>query len=558
MVKSWTILTMCLLSSLYAFSQFQSPVKHAIRLGGTFGELRGTHFHAGIDIKPSSQGYEGDTIYAIGDGFVSRMKTQRGGFGRVVYIDHPSGHRSVYAHLSKILEPLAAALLSYQKSSESYEVDLNLGAEKLKIKKGQAIGILGNAGSSFGAHLHFEIREPTTDITLNPFDFGIKPKDIQSPAINIIGIHGLTPDLYDVSYIPFAGFAKARVASIPTLSIPAWRAGISINASDMQDGAPNKNGYYEAKLFVDDTLYYHFKMDKVSYDEGSLINCFIDYSLRKKQKRTEALLYKMPTNTSLPVKQVVNDGLISLYSQIERRIRLEVFDHHGNKSNAFFNLKRAEEVASLAQRPDNLKYLTTLNAHDISGDIAKVSFEAGSFARNQYLDIKKSLGPLRCVSVGDKNEATIKDFELCMLIEEGLNVTNKTTIVSDVEDGKPSGFGGRRIGNSFCTKVSSLGSYCLVDDLSPPSVSILTNLKNLKTAKSIIARLEDNINYKSPAKSFSYKVYIDGVFKPCEYKESTKRLTIPLSGLEKGAHILKIVVIDFVNNENVLEQEFVF
>ncbi|HQP78217.1 MAG TPA: M23 family metallopeptidase, partial [Saprospiraceae bacterium] len=77
---------------------FRSPVDHEIKLAGTFCELRPNHFHTGVDIK-SSNGSQGDLIYAIADGFVSRIGISPTGYGYALYIDHPNGFTSVYGHL---------------------------------------------------------------------------------------------------------------------------------------------------------------------------------------------------------------------------------------------------------------------------------------------------------------------------------------------------------------------------------------------------------------------------------------------------------------------------
>lgn len=85
---------------------FTSPVKHDIILSGSFGELRSGHFHAGLDIK-SERGVVGDSIFSIYDGYVSRIKVEPGGYGNSLYIIHPNGYTSVYAHLKSFEEEIA-------------------------------------------------------------------------------------------------------------------------------------------------------------------------------------------------------------------------------------------------------------------------------------------------------------------------------------------------------------------------------------------------------------------------------------------------------------------
>ena len=56
----------------YPKDYFRSPIDFPIALAGNFGEIRGGHFHAGIDIK--TQQVEGKPIYAAADGYISRIK----------------------------------------------------------------------------------------------------------------------------------------------------------------------------------------------------------------------------------------------------------------------------------------------------------------------------------------------------------------------------------------------------------------------------------------------------------------------------------------------------
>ncbi|MGB3947707.1 MAG: M23 family peptidase, partial [Bacteroidia bacterium] len=66
-------------SSSFIFAQnpyptdfFRSPTDGPLNLAGNFGEIRPNHLHAGFDVKTNNQ--EGKPIYAVADGFVSRIK----------------------------------------------------------------------------------------------------------------------------------------------------------------------------------------------------------------------------------------------------------------------------------------------------------------------------------------------------------------------------------------------------------------------------------------------------------------------------------------------------
>ena len=86
--------------------------------------------HPGIDIGVPS----GTPIRAGGSGTVI-LAGPNGGYGNYTCIDHGGGVSTCYAHQSAI-----------HVSSGQH------------VSQGQVIGLVGNTGFSFGAHLHFEVR----------------------------------------------------------------------------------------------------------------------------------------------------------------------------------------------------------------------------------------------------------------------------------------------------------------------------------------------------------------------------------------------------------------
>ncbi len=121
------------------------PVNCAIgdRFGMRFHPiLKRKRMHHGLDFLANT----GEKIYAPGDGIVSYVGT-RGGYGKVVRINHGYGYETLYAHLSK------------------YKVK-----KGQKVKRGDIIALSGNSGSlSTGPHLHYEVRH--NGICLNPRNF---------------------------------------------------------------------------------------------------------------------------------------------------------------------------------------------------------------------------------------------------------------------------------------------------------------------------------------------------------------------------------------------------
>src|SRR3982751_726490 len=124
-------------SDVYPQGYFRNPLGIPIQLAANFGELRANHFHMGFDIR--TQQRENLPVYAAADGYVSRIKIERFGFGRAIYITHPNGYTTLYAHLNAFYPGLAAYVKDQQYALESWQVSLAVPAGMFPLKKGEYI-----------------------------------------------------------------------------------------------------------------------------------------------------------------------------------------------------------------------------------------------------------------------------------------------------------------------------------------------------------------------------------------------------------------------------------
>ena len=127
-------LWVCLMDEKY--SDFVCPVPGVVT--SRYG-FRSGRYHNGTDLDLEV----GDTVVAAWSGKVRYAKWNDGGFGNLVIIRHYNGLETCYAHLSK-----------------------HLVAPDQEVLAGDPIGLGGNTGHSFGAHLHFEVR--FYDAPMNP------------------------------------------------------------------------------------------------------------------------------------------------------------------------------------------------------------------------------------------------------------------------------------------------------------------------------------------------------------------------------------------------------
>jgi murein DD-endopeptidase MepM/ murein hydrolase activator NlpD len=170
------------------------PLGIPLELSATFGDIRPNHFHMGLDFR--TNGREGIPIHAIDEGFISRIRISPSGYGKVIYVDHPNGTTSVYAHCSSFSTKINDFILPIQKKQFLNELDLSFTKNNLKVKKGEFLAYSGNSGNSTGPHLHFEIRNTKTEIAMNPLTVGFAVKDTLAPQITAFKLYAIDENGY--------------------------------------------------------------------------------------------------------------------------------------------------------------------------------------------------------------------------------------------------------------------------------------------------------------------------------------------------------------------------
>jgi len=167
--------------------KYHSPLGIPLQLSAIFGDIRPNHFHMGLDFKTNQK--TGISIYSISDGYISRIRISPSGYGRVLYVNHPNGITSVYAHCSAFSKEISEFLKPFQIEAFSNNIDLKLDKDNFPVTKGQLIAYSGNSGSSTGPHLHFELRDTKTEQGLNPLLHGFSITDNYAPAIEAIKVY---------------------------------------------------------------------------------------------------------------------------------------------------------------------------------------------------------------------------------------------------------------------------------------------------------------------------------------------------------------------------------
>ncbi len=577
MVKNTWWLTLifvfCLLSfnrhqntpeNIYPKDYFRSPVDHKIYITGTFGELRPNHFHSGIDIK-SKRGKIGDPLYASAEGYVSRIKVQSGGYGKALYIDHPNGYTTVYAHMDKFAPELEVYVKEQQYAQESFGVDLYPPAYTFNFEKGQNIGTMGNTGRSYGPHVHFEIRDTGTEEPINPMLFGFEIKDNIPPKLHQIKAYGLN-DKHEttVSTIRNVKKGKSGIHYIggDTLSLAAWRMGLGIKAYDHMDGLGNWNGVYAIELFVDDQLWHKTQFERFSFDNTRYLNAHIDYREKLLNKAWFNRSYRLPGNNVPMYPVLMNDGVLDLTTQ-PKKITFLVYDANDNVSKLVFWVKR-KEVNSNDNDKGSYSYKLPYNEDNfISRNDLNLFFPLGSFYENVYLDYNVSVD-----ETGDMFSAVHHIHNDRTPIQKWYEMEIKAfNIPSDKRDKAiiakckgsqtPVNHGGEWRGDYLYAKARDFGDFCVMLDEIAPKITPVTFKNNMKGYSKMSFKIKENFKTSKKLDDFDWDGYIDGRWVLFKHNVKNDVVTHRFDkDLLPGKHTIRLVARDNSGNERVFEREF--
>ena len=322
--------------SKFPSNYFSNPLDSDLILNGTFGELRSSHFHSGIDFKTRFK--EGLEVYSSADGYVSRISIKHGGFGKALYINHPNGYTTVYAHLKNFNKEIEDYIKALQYRKKSYQIERYLKKGELKVLKNQVIGNSGNTGSSFGPHLHFETRKTSNQKALNPKLFKFKIKDTRSPYVSSVYFYKF--DSLNNRSKPYEIKLKKINDSLimaDELNLDGQLA-FGLAGFDRQDMAMNKNGIYKFSSFFNENKNIEFKFDSFFFEESIKIKTLIDYEFYVKNKKRIVKLFKDSGN-NLSIYNNNNSGIIEIKNPINE-YKIEVSDFDGNKTVIIIPIKK--------------------------------------------------------------------------------------------------------------------------------------------------------------------------------------------------------------------------
>lgn len=528
----------------YPQNYFRHPLDIPMQLVGNFGEIRTNHWHMGLDIR--TQQRVNLPVYASADGYISRVVVEPGGFGQAIYINHPNGYTTLYAHLNSFYAALASYVKQKQYELESWKVNLAIPENLFVVKKGQPIALSGSTGGSQGPHVHFEIRDTKTENCLNPLLFKFPIPDAVPPAITRLAMYDRNRSTWEQ---PPQILPLKKVGGIYTtansIRVGSDKISFAISAIDRFSGTPNPNGIYSAKVSLDGKTVSEFVHDNISYDDTRYINAQIDIPYKARAGANLQHISPLPGN-EVPYNLFNDDGLIYLNDANIHVVTIEVKDASNNSSKIQFNIQYDERLSLTYAAKSGEKFLpNNVNIFERS------QFELYTTERTMYDTITVAY------SESNNNAANsvsplFSFFSAAIPLHDSVTVRIKPTqnipaewrdkvVIKSVSGTRTSIAKARWQNGWYTAKFRQFGTYQAFIDKESPAVN--SPLTNLSKASRIVFTPKDNFNTIK-----NLRVELNGKWLRFSNDKGKTWIYTFDEHFPKGNHELKVIVEDEAGN----------
>ena len=537
----------------YPKGYFTYPVGATVALSANYGELRPNHYHMGLDCKTDQR--QNAPVYAAAEGYIARIKIEPYGFGRAIYINHPNGYTTLYAHLNDFFPALETWVKEQQYKLEQWNVFLDVPPNLFPVTKKQFIAYSGNTGGSQGPHLHFEIRDTKTDKVLNPLLFGFPIPDNVPPRIYRLAMYDRNKSTYEQSpkFIPVRGSRNNYSAG--TITANSDLVSFAISATDSYSGSTNPNGIYEAVIYLDGQALVGFQADNISYDETRYLNANIDHKMKLGGGPYVQHLSRLPGYPEGFYKDFAGDGTIALEDDELHDVKIVVKDPNGNTSELDFKLRRGnipavkKEILWNHQRdfhPGFVNVFETDNLQLILG-------ENDLYDSIRFNYSRKPSPPGIAVSethIVHTGLVPVQGyFKIKLKANRNLSDNERNHMVIERKWGsKMDVIKASRENDWWVAKFRSFGNFVLQADTIPPVIRPIgiNENSNLAAARSIRFVVSDNTDEFN-----SFRAELDGKWLRFS-NDKGRTFTYEFDDMcPRGAHELKVSVKDEAGNETV-------
>jgi hypothetical protein len=552
------LITGIILYELYRVPRagFREPLSVPFRLSGNFGELRSNHFHMGLDVRTNGQ--ENLPVYAVADGYISRIIIEQYGLGKAIFITHPNGYTTVYAHLNRFYSELEAVVEAQQITAQKREQDIHFAASRFPVRKGQLIARSGNTGASEAPHLHFEVRNTRTGNNLNPLLHGFDMADDQPPVLKGLYWYNRQYSTYHsaANSITIEGREGAYQAARKVIKVRSPLISLGIRAEDKSNDNRFLFGIYRTELRLDDSLVHQAILDNFSCADSRYINACVDYSKWIRTGLYVQHLSILPGN-HLPVLK--GNGILNLSDGRVHNINIRLYDVNNNVTT--FESQVQYSGATEEPYPTVPGSFTVLPGKEsvVTGRQCKVFFSKAAF-----YDTVRFVLKAQPHSGAHKASASVTLHNSAVPVHDNYTVSLKALpfvterlkkrIVMQLNSGKKKYVAkGIWKDNWLTAHFNTLGTVQLLIDTLPPMVQPV----NWQHGQSFT---EDVTELKLLCKDETdgvadFRAILDGEWLLFDRKGDDFTLHIP-ENTKRGKHRLTITIIDVAGNQT--QQVFSF
>lgn len=363
-------------------------------LAGTMGELRSTHFHSGIDIRTNNM--IGLPVVASKSGYISRIGVTPGSYGNVIYITHPDGNTTLYAHLDKFAGKLGEYVLQEHYNRKESQLDLTFTPDQFPVKQGELIALSGNSGSSSGPHLHFDIRDQE-NYALDPLKVAGFPElvDKLPPAAEKIALKTLDINSRINDRFGRFEFYAQRVGNNYIISAPIMvtgNIGVELVAKDkLSPQSQFYGGVNYIKMKVDSQVVFNQAIERVNVAETRAIYTLMDFKTMRNYGTRFYKLYIDDGNDLKFYDPSLGSGKIKVNPGKDSKVEIAMGDSDGNQSKLTFTLKSTpavREVKSLENYVFDIGYDVSENTMMVISKPCEGSLsKATVFANGTSVDV---------------------------------------------------------------------------------------------------------------------------------------------------------------------------
>lgn len=466
-----------------------------MQLVANFGELRSNHWHMGLDIR--TQQRENLPVYAAAEGYIARIKIEPGGFGRALYINHPNGLTTLYAHLNDFAPALEQWVKAQQYKQESWAIDLTPAPHLFPVKKGDFIAYSGNTGGSAGPHVHFEIRDTKTEKCLNPLLFGFPIADAVAPPIQRLAMYDRNRSVYDQTpqllRLKRSGNNYTLAAS-NLIKVGTDKISFALGTVDFFTGSTNPNGIYSARILMDGVLQSEFILDNIGYDDTRYMNAHTDYRYKAVGGPWLQHLSRMPGDFSEVYTSTRSEGVLHLEDTEPHAVRVEVRDAAQNLSVLTFHvqynpaLPKPAVPAAPRWAPRQVNIFETENFEAFSTERTLYDSVAVSFSVKPGTGSSSPLYSFLSASIPAHDNITVRikpDFPIS-------NQDRNRVIIRSTSGSRTIVQKASWQGEWVWSKFRQFGTFQAFVDNIPPSINAPAT--DLRRATSIVFTPTDNFN----------------------------------------------------------------